>query len=460
MIVEAGGFSKENEVIKTENSLSLFGLPATRSIKVGGTSTLWHGVLGRLNKIDFEPRENLNLPGWPITYDDLKDYYTEAEVELGVECFSLGDEKKVRQLLEKYSKDIDLDFTIFSNNLFRQKDPCIDFKNVIAEIKGKDNVVFLANHTALELKFDSTNTEVKYLVCGTKCGLKTVKADEYIVCCGALESPRLLLNSGVKNANLGQNLMDHPMGNLCQVKFLEPTLAPLYSDMQLSRGQKIKSGLGLSDFFLLKNDLVNHNFYFRPSFTPGINNKSDELKNKFLLIKSGKLKLKDFIDLALNMHVVIQILIYKLSLKIKFRYAEVFCVCEQLPNPANYVSLSSSVDPWGYKKSKIKWCYSDHEHTKLKDWFHRIQKYFPANQIMINTPLSAKTAFTSAAHHMGTCRMGHCPQKSVVDDNLRLHGVNNLYVCDGSVFPSGGNVNPGLTICALAIRLSKYLVMK
>ena len=60
--------------------------------------------------------------------------------------------------------------------------------------------------------------------------------------------------------------------------------------------------------------------------------------------------------------------------------------------------------------------------------------------------------YFSSAHVFGTCRMGRDPRSSVVDERLRLHGFDNLYVCDASVFPSsGGGEAPSLTIQALAL---------
>jgi len=56
------------------------------------------------------------------------------------------------------------------------------------------------------------------------------------------------------------------------------------------------------------------------------------------------------------------------------------------------------------------------------------------------------------AHLMGTCRMGTDPATSVVDADCRAHDVPNLFICDGSIFPTSGGVNPSLTIEALAAR--------
>ncbi len=61
--------------------------------------------------------------------------------------------------------------------------------------------------------------------------------------------------------------------------------------------------------------------------------------------------------------------------------------------------------------------------------------------------------FYSAAHVFGTCRMGVDPATSVVDADLRVHGWQNLLICDTSVFPSsGGGEAPSLTLQALALR--------
>jgi choline dehydrogenase-like flavoprotein len=58
------------------------------------------------------------------------------------------------------------------------------------------------------------------------------------------------------------------------------------------------------------------------------------------------------------------------------------------------------------------------------------------------------TIFT--AHQMGGCAMGADPSTSVVDTTLRHHQVPNLYVVDGSVFPTSLGVNPSQTIYSLA----------
>lgn len=454
LLVEAGDFSKSDKTAGTKFSPSMFGLPKTRHIGVGGTSRLWHGVLGVLDEIDFSAREVLGSPGWPIALQDLKPYYKQAEILLGIKNYSLIDDQRLHHLVGVYRNDLDLDFSRIDNKIFRQRDPCFDFSKVLSKA-FKNNIKILCNHTALEFKY--SKGEVTSLICGTEDGTVAISADIFILACGALESPRILLNSGISNHNIGKNLMDHPMGNVCQVRFSPPIFAPIYSDMRLSIGQKVKSGIVLKKSEQKRLGLLNNNLYFRPSFTPGLSNKSDILKNKLLLIKSGKLKFNDYFELLINVPVILQILIYKLSLKVKFKYAEVFVVSEQTPSETNKISLGDDVDQWGYRFADVNWSYSDEEHKALLDWYVEIEKTFPSRKISRVTALADKDLFTSAAHHLGTCRMGINAKDSVVDKNLKVHNFDNLYICDGSVFPSGGNVNPGLTIVALALKLVDYL---
>jgi choline dehydrogenase-like flavoprotein len=62
------------------------------------------------------------------------------------------------------------------------------------------------------------------------------------------------------------------------------------------------------------------------------------------------------------------------------------------------------------------------------------------------------------AHQCGTCCFGKDPQTSVLDPNCRTHDLDNLYVVDGSFFPSNASVSPALTIIANALRVGEHLI--
>ena len=62
-----------------------------------------------------------------------------------------------------------------------------------------------------------------------------------------------------------------------------------------------------------------------------------------------------------------------------------------------------------------------------------------------------------ATHPQSGKKIGTEPGKSVVDSNCKVHGLPNLYVIGGSVFPTAGVANPTLTIVALSLRLADHL---
>ena len=71
--------------------------------------------------------------------------------------------------------------------------------------------------------------------------------------------------------------------------------------------------------------------------------------------------------------------------------------------------------------------------------------------------LPSLTARARGGHHIGTTRMASSPSQGVVDENCKVHGLNNLYIASSSVFPTSSYANPTLTIVAMAIRLADYL---
>ncbi|KAF2964197.1 hypothetical protein GQX73_g9371 [Xylaria multiplex] len=75
-------------------------------------------------------------------------------------------------------------------------------------------------------------------------------------------------------------------------------------------------------------------------------------------------------------------------------------------------------------------------------------------------PRVSRAPFGVVAHEVGTMRMGECREKSVVDNDLRVHGWENLFVCDLSVFPISPSSNPSITLAALAQRLAQHLKQK
>ena len=74
-----------------------------------------------------------------------------------------------------------------------------------------------------------------------------------------------------------------------------------------------------------------------------------------------------------------------------------------------------------------------------------------------NLFIGEQIPLAGVAHQCGTIRFGQDPNTSVLDVNCKAHDLDNLYVVDGSVFPSSGAVNPALTIIANAMRVGDHL---
>jgi choline dehydrogenase-like flavoprotein len=134
---------------------------------------------------------------------------------------------------------------------------------------------------------------------------------------------------------------------------------------------------------------------------------------------------------------------------------------EMAPNPDSRVTLADTVDPvFGQPQVHITWALSDRDeatYTQSTQLFQAAVSgmgggvYFPAwedvkRQLIVN------------GHHIGTTRMSADPSQGVVDANLKVHSLANLYVAGSSVFASTGISNPTFTIITLSIRLAEHLI--
>lgn len=123
-----------------------------------------------------------------------------------------------------------------------------------------------------------------------------------------------------------------------------------------------------------------------------------------------------------------------------------------LPTPGTGVALDPAVkDPHGLPVARL------HVHRHAHDLL--VSKFLAERAAAILQAVGADHVWTSdiggfTGHlPLGGCRMGEDAKTSVVDRNCRAHEVPNLYVSDGSVFPSSGGWPPTLTILANALRV-------
>ncbi len=122
---------------------------------------------------------------------------------------------------------------------------------------------------------------------------------------------------------------------------------------------------------------------------------------------------------------------------------------EVLPNPENRVTLADEVDANGIPVARLTFSYGENDKAIVEAERKLARE-------VVEAAGAARTLTSDGTHHvLGTARMGTDPETSVVDPDCRTHDVSNLWICDGSVWPSVGAVNPSLTIEALALRTAR-----
>jgi choline dehydrogenase-like flavoprotein len=136
---------------------------------------------------------------------------------------------------------------------------------------------------------------------------------------------------------------------------------------------------------------------------------------------------------------------------------------EDLPDPENRVMVD--------REGKIRLAYrpnNEEGHRRLTAKLQHLmqqQTRCPEHGHSCHVGLFARSLFVGqriplagVAHQNGTIRFGSDRGSSALDRDCRAHEVDNLYVVDGSFFPSSGAVNPALTIMANALRVGDHLI--
>jgi len=132
---------------------------------------------------------------------------------------------------------------------------------------------------------------------------------------------------------------------------------------------------------------------------------------------------------------------------------------EGLPRYENKVSIHPTLkDDWGIPCLHIEQTYTENEFNMAKDAMETGAAACEGAGFEVLAKHSEMVPPGESIHEVGTCRMGADPKKSVLNGWNQAHDVKNLFVLDGSAFVSGGAQNPTLTILALTMRASEYLI--
>jgi choline dehydrogenase-like flavoprotein len=435
---------------------------------VGGNTKVFGAALFRLREKDFEEVQHKGgiSPAWPIKYDVFEPYYTEAEKLYEVHGQGgmdptepyrseeypyppVSNEPVMQDIFDSVKKlglhpfptplGIRLDETNPVESKCIRCDtcdayPCLVHAKSDADIMCVRKIMHLPNVTLMTrarvkgLVTDSSGKEVKSVKVqiGENPQLEVFSADVVAVCCGAVNSSALLLASandkhpqGLANSSgqVGRNFMYHQ------------------ADAILAVGLKQTKGI------YMKTVSVN-DFYFGDKDYPFPMGNIQPLGSfQYEMIKANFPMLTKFVpDFTLEM--------------MARRAVPWWLMTEDLPNPENRVSLVNGQIQISYKPNNLesfkrlrdKWIDVLKEAGHAHQWFH-LSAYFK-KQVPIE----------GVGHQNGTCRFGTNPKDSVLDLNCKTHDLDNVYVVDGSFFPSCGAVNPCLTIIANALRVADHLI--
>ncbi len=445
-------------------------LAGGRVMTYGGSTIHWGGWSFRLKPEDFHLASNTgNGADWPFPYAHLEPYYGHAEHYLGIS----GDSAD-----STVPRSADYPFPAFPHSLedrplataleqlqigyshvpiarhgvtdtASKQAPCqttgtckycpfgarfaaTNFLNDMISWNDYPNFEVRTGAVVLQLVMNSKHEAGGVVVKIGGTASETIRAKTIVVAAGTIESAKLLLRSisggwprGVGNDHdlAGRHLITHPYfifngstsGNplKLQKEMDFPTLCTRHFDSEAEQ----KCGK-----FVLVNP-------------------PDAVDPKIVsLMRSGKSRAEIDDSLAktksVSLHGIVEV------------FGRAMNRVQNMPDKVNRIGLPQTI---------VDYTKDPGFDPRIADIQRHVREIFTA----MGATITGKPSISWRADHAAsTCRMGTDPSNSVVDADLRVHGVDNLYVCSNAVFPSIGAINPTLTLTALAFRLGNHLSPK
>jgi len=479
-LLEAGGrkLEERSQNLYKSEMLGRFhqGTTEGRFRTFGGASTRWGGQLLSYPDEVFQQRATVGHVGWPISEADIRGYYPEIFKIMGVNDLPFTDEFlerfKTRDGLQ--SPEIRVRFSKFApftkRNLAR---------TIGRECLGSDRVTVFFHANAVSVDLDDEGNRIKAVTCRNYQQVSyPFKAREYVICTGTIEASRLLLSStsvqrgGVGNGTdqVGRYFHDHvTVGAMWLGEPSKPIFHQYFSPYYVRNtlhSPKLEATPSLQKKLSLP-EVMAHFFIHESN-----DNEFALLRQTLVDLQRGKLSLQALSHLPLLASGAAQM---AYSLKVKGRRMvspqagiSLNIETEQKPRADSRIQISTKLNSVGIPETIVDWKISDEDGEAMRRYAAAVDSFLKSLGMTHldwkpGPQEDAKTwaqAGTDILHPMGGTRMGTSPENSVVDKDLRVHGVNNLHIASCSVFPSGGSSNPTFTMMALACRLADLLKKK
>jgi len=471
-----------------------------RQRRFGGTTTIWGGRCAPFDEIDFEAREYVPFSGWPFGRETLLPFYPRANelCEAGAFEYRAGDAfaGPLRPMIDGFRSE---HFT--TDTLERFSCPTDFGARYVQRLRQASNVRVLLHANVTTLRFQPNGTTVQSLLARTLGGKSfSVRASQVVLAPGGLETTRLLLANrerwpqGIGNQHdvVGRYYMCHIAGTIGTLRQsgsgdriwhgYDVSEDGIYCRRRLALTAQTQRRLRIGNFIgrlhhpritdpahrtavlsalQLAKGLISYEYGKRlhggerTALRTWMSHMRNVLSGPGEVIAFGHHMLRDrFLAKRKFPSIIVSSTAGHYSLDFH---------AEQEPSAASRVSLIEQRDELGLPRLRVDWRYSAGDITTVREAVGLFARDIESSGVgafeydpdSIELEMSRYGAY--GGHHLGTARMGSDPRTSVVDANCRVHGLENLYVAGGAVFPTSSQANPTLTIVALAVRLAAHL---
>ena len=462
---------------------------------LGGTSWTWGGRCVAYDEVDWLDRDFVPEAHWPIQSSELKPWYKIASKYLlcGSDEFEIPYSRKL-------SDDLTLDFV---ERWARESRLILVHREALLN-SSRIKIALRSTVTGLNLSSDQQRAES--LAVATPAGARTVKARQIILATGGVEATRLLLHFqqsypqhfGGVDGPLGRYYMGHISGKIASIQFNDPDTISDFDFKLDTTGAYYRRRFMLTTKAQLQNKVLNTAFWpDNPPFYEA-SHRSGVLSLVFFALAfppTGRRLLSEAIRLAhtgprpykFAAHLrnalvgapraavdVYRILRDRFIRKPKMpgfmvrnqggRYALHFHG-EQIPSASSRIRLSTEKDSLGVPRALIDLRFDEQDVDSVIKSHQLLDRSLRDNgmghlEYWYSPDKMRERVWDMAAdgfHQVGSIRMGEDPAQSVVDSNLKVHGLDNLYVASSAVFPASGQANSTLLAVAFAMRLASQL---
>jgi choline dehydrogenase-like flavoprotein len=473
VLLESGGWEEEprtQSLYETIDTGTTFNSAMTGRFRIfGGTTTKWGGQSLPLMPIDFETRSWVRDSGWPISFSELGGFYDRANMFLDVD--RLDYEDQTARLLKVVRPDVKSHGIVYHFSKWAREPNLRKVYSHQLQSSSTVSVLLHANVVGISVMDDNVSS----LDISTLDGKRgKVKGKVVILATGALEVARLLLNqptiASAFDSVLGRYLQDHPAARLGSVETSNPKRLQMLFNGKRNNGRKYSVRLSLSPHKQTEEKILNASagFVFSLDETSPLAEARRILK-KEVPLRSGRSIITAFKCLRFTPSLFDATMQYfaKGQIYLPNARCEIAGSFEQVPDPESRVTLAEDRDSLGMRRLKVNWRISKETLKTARVFCNAIDstvkqlnvgRFIPFSRLKedINDAFDP-SLFHDQNHHLGTTRMGISVQNSVVDSELRVHNLTNLFIASSSVFPTGGHSNPTLTMLALCIRLADKL---